>query len=89
MVGASGKIAFNVIANYLGQGWSALMAIAFLPVYIAELGFESFGLIGFFAVLQSVLSVFDFGITATLTREAAQQSNGMRTALSLRELVRS
>jgi O-antigen/teichoic acid export membrane protein len=89
MVGISGKIAFNVIANYLGQGWSALMAIAFLPVYIAELGFESFGLIGFFAVLQSALSVFDFGITATLTREAAQQSNGMRTAQSLRELVRS
>lgn len=89
MAGMSRRITFNVIANYLGQGWSALMAIAFLPVYVAALGFESYGLIGFFAVLQSVLSVFDLGITATLTREAARQSNGVRTAQSLRDLVRS
>jgi O-antigen/teichoic acid export membrane protein len=85
----SDRIAFNVIANYLGQGWSALMAIAFLPVYVAALGFESYGLIGFFALLQSVLSVFDLGITATLTRESARQSNGVRSAQSLRDLVRS
>lgn len=89
MTEKSRRIAFNVIANYLGQGWSALMAIAFLPAYVAALGFESYGLIGFFAVLQSALSVFDLGITATVTREAARQSNGVRTAQSLRDLIRS
>lgn len=89
MAGVSRKITINVTANYIGQGWSALMAIAFLPVYVAALGLESYGLIGFFAVLQSILSVFDLGITATLTREAARQNNGVRTTQSLRDLIRS
>jgi O-antigen/teichoic acid export membrane protein len=89
MTGKSRKIASNVVANYFGQGWSALMAIAFLPIYVATLGFESYGLIAFFAVLQSVLSVFDLGITASLTLETARQSNGGRTNQSLRDLIRS
>lgn len=89
MAGESRKITSNVVANYFGQGWSALMAIAFLPIYVATLGFESYGLIGFFAVLQSVLSVFDLGITPTLTREVARQGNGGRTKQSLRDLIRS
>jgi O-antigen/teichoic acid export membrane protein len=89
MMGAPSRIAFNVIANYLGQGWAALMAIAFLPVYVAALGLEAYGLIGFFAVLQSILAVFDLGITATLTREAARHGTGARSAQSLHDLVRS
>lgn len=84
-----GKVAWNVMANYLGQGWSALMAIAFLPLYVEALGLESYGLIGFFSVMQSVLAVFDLGATPTLTREAARASSGARTAQSLRDLVRS
>lgn len=85
----SGKVSWNVIANYFGQGWSALMAIAFLPLYVEALGLESYGLIGFFSVMQSVLAVFDLGVTPTLTREAARANNGARTAESLRDLVRS
>lgn len=89
MAEKSGRIVRNVIANYLGQGWAALMAIAFLPVYVASLGFEAYGLIGFFAVLQSMLAVFDFGISTTLMREAACQRTEVRTTQSLRDLVRS
>lgn len=85
----SAGIEQNVIANYLGQGWAALMAILFLPIYVASLGFEAYGLIGFFAVLQSTLAFFDFGITATLMREAAIQRSNGRTTRSLRDLVRS
>ena len=86
---APGKVAWNVMANYLGQGWSALMAIAFLPLYVEALGLESYGLIGFFSVMQSVLAVFDLGATPTLTREAARTNSGACTAQSLRDLVRS
>jgi len=89
MPGKPRRIARNVVANYLGQGWAALMAIAFLPVYVSALGFEAYGLIGFFAVLQSVLAVFDFGVTTTLAREAARQGSGARNAQSLCDLMRS
>ncbi len=65
------------------------MAIAFLPVYVASLGFEAYGLIGFFAAIQTMLAVFDFGITATLMRESSCYRSGVRSMQSLRDLVRS
>ena len=39
----------NIVANYFGQGWSVLMGVLFIPLYIKELGAESYGLIGFFS----------------------------------------
>lgn len=43
----------NLIANYLGQSWTALMGLAFIPLYIKYLGIEAYGLIGLFALLQA------------------------------------
>ena len=40
----------NLIANYVGQGWAALIGLVFIPLYIKYLGIESYGLIGLFAV---------------------------------------
>jgi O-antigen/teichoic acid export membrane protein len=62
----------NLIANYCGQGWSAIMALAFMPLYIDFLGIEAFGLVGFYITIQMLLSVFDLGITPTLNREMAR-----------------
>lgn len=79
----------NVIANYLGQGWTALMGIAFVPLYIKYLGIESYGLIGVFAILQAWLSLLDMGMTPTLTREMARYTAGAHTSQSIWDLVRS
>lgn len=79
----------NVIANYLGQGWSALMGLAFLPLYIKYLGLESYGLIGIFALLQAWMSLLDLGMTPTLSREMARLTGGVHEAQSIRDLLRS
>lgn len=79
----------NVVANYLGQGWTALMALAFIPVYIRLLGVESYGLIGVFAVLQTCLMLLDIGMTPTLNREMARFSAGEHDAQSIHTLLRS
>jgi len=79
----------NLIANYLGQGWAALMGLAFIPVYIKYLGIESYGLIGLFAVLTTCLSLFDMGMTPTLSREMARFTGGSHDAESIRDLLRS
>jgi hypothetical protein len=47
----------NLIANYLGQGWTAVMGLAFVPMYIHYLGMEAYGLIGLFAVMQAWMSL--------------------------------
>lgn len=79
----------NVLANYLGQGWTALMGIAFVPLYIEYLGMEAYGLIGVFAILQAWLSLLDMGMTPTLSREMARYTAGAHTAQSIRDLLRS
>lgn len=79
----------NVIANYLGQGWVALMGLAFIPVYIKYLGIEAYGLIGIFALLQAWLSLLDMGMTPTLSREMARFSGGSHSNESIRDLLRS
>ena len=79
----------NLIANYLGQGWAALMGLAFIPLYIKYIGIEAYGLIGLFAVLQAWFSLLDMGMTPTLSREMARFTGGGRTAESIRDLLRS
>ena len=80
----------NLIANYLGQGWTALMGLAFVPVYIRYLGIESYGLIGLlFAVLQAWLNLLDLGMAPTLSREMGRFTAGTRTNESIADLLRS
>lgn len=79
----------NVIANYLGQGWAALMGIAFVPLYVQALGMETYGLIGAFAILQAWMSLLDLGLSPTLSREMARLKGGALEADSIRDLLRS
>ena len=79
----------NLIANFLGQGWTALMGLAFIPLYIKYLGMEAYGLIGLFALLQAWLSLLDMGMTPTLSREMARFTGGSHSAQSIRDLLRS
>jgi O-antigen/teichoic acid export membrane protein len=79
----------NVVANYLGQGWTALMGIAFVPLYVHVLGIETYGLIGVFAVLQAWMALFDLGLTPTLNREMARVRAGAHTPDSIRSLLRA
>ena len=79
----------NLIANYLGQGWVAIMSLAFIPFYIKYLGIESYGLIGLFALLQAWLSLLDMGMTPTLEREMARLTGVAHSAQLIRDLLRS
>lgn len=79
----------NVIANYAGQGWTALMALVFAPLYIQLLGIEAYGLIGFFVTLQVWLGLLDLGILPTSVREMARFTSGATDAQETRDLLRS
>lgn len=79
----------NVIANFAGQGWTAVMGLAFIPLYIHYLGVEAFGLIGLYAVLQAWLALLDMGMSPTLNREMARFTAGTHSAQSIRDLLRS
>jgi O-antigen/teichoic acid export membrane protein len=62
----------NVVANFVGQGVTALLALACIPFYVSALGVEAYGLIGFYSTLYATLGVVDGSVQAMLARSAAQ-----------------
>ncbi|MHB8846037.1 MAG: oligosaccharide flippase family protein [Nitrospirota bacterium] len=79
----------NIIANFVGQGWSALMALAFVPLYIKFLGIEAYGLIGFYAMLQGAFQLLDLGLSQTMNREMARYTALPEKAAEARDFVRT
>jgi O-antigen/teichoic acid export membrane protein len=79
----------NILANFLGKGWNAIMLVALVPRYIQVLGIEAYGLIGFFATLQAVFSLLDLGLSTTLNRETARLSARTDSEQEIRDLVRT
>ncbi len=79
----------NIIANVAGRGWSALLSLAIVPVYIHFLGIEAFGLIGFFLSLMAILSLLDLGLGTALNRQFAQYSTQSGKAQEMRDLLRT
>jgi hypothetical protein len=79
----------SLVANYLGQGWSALMNIAFIPLYIQYLGIEAYGLIGAFTIVVMFATLLDAGMTPTLNREMSRFIVGEHDAQSIGDLLRS
>lgn len=64
----------NVAANLVGRAWITVLGIAFIPIYLKFLGIEAYGLVGFFATLQAVFGLLDFGLGVTVAREMARLS---------------
>ena len=79
----------NILANYLGNFWTSLMGLVFIPSYIFYLGMESYGLIGFFAVLQASLILLDGGVTPTVSREMSRFTGGLHSPETIRDLLRT
>lgn len=79
----------NVLANYAGQVWIALMGLAFVPAYLRHLGAEQFGLVAFMLSLQAISLLLDLGVGVFLSRELAQRAHEPERRESIRGLVRS
>ena len=62
----------NIVANYAGSIWIALVSLAFVPYYIRIMGVEAYGIVGVFASLQAMFAVLDLGLSHTLSREMAR-----------------
>lgn len=65
----------NLLAGFTSSVWTAFVSIAVVPLYLKYLGIEAYGLIGFFATIQILLSLLDFGLTTTINREVARYSS--------------
>jgi O-antigen/teichoic acid export membrane protein len=60
----------TVSAVYLSKIYSALIAVLLIPFVIDEVGYEAYGLVGLFTVIQACLNILDVGISGVLTRQS-------------------
>ncbi|MXV17393.1 oligosaccharide flippase family protein [Hufsiella ginkgonis] len=79
----------NLISNLFGSVLITAVNILAVPIYITYLGSESYGLIGFYTTLNSVFSIFDMGLSATMVREMARLSASNDSGQSMRDLART
>lgn len=82
------KLGRDLAAGIGASFWSMAVALAAVPVFIAYLGVEAYGLIGFSTALQSFLMLLDLGLAPTISREVARASVSGRMA-EVRNLIRS
>lgn len=69
------KLRLNIAANFGGSSVAALLGFIFIPLYVKFLGIESYGLLGFFVVLQSIFAILELGMGAAATRQIAKYSS--------------
>ena len=79
----------NILASYASQIYVTLVGILILPLYLKYMGAESYGLVGFFTMLQAWFNLLDMGLTPTVARETARFRGGATDALSYRRLLRA
>jgi O-antigen/teichoic acid export membrane protein len=79
----------NIVANFIGTGWTSVLSLIFVPFYIRYIGAEGYGLIGLFASLQVILSLLDIGLSTTLNKELATLSAKEGSSTEMRNLVRT
>lgn len=79
----------NILANLGGGLWTALMSLAFVPLYIRFMGVEAYGLVGFYVTLQAVLGILDMGLKNTLNREFARLAVHPKTAQRMQDVLRT
>lgn len=79
----------NIMANFGGRAWQAIMSLAFVPLYIKFMGIESYGLVGFFMSLQVAFSLLDMGLSKAINKELARLSISSINAQEMRDFVRT
>lgn len=86
---AKPELKLNIMANLAGRGWTAVLSLALVPVYIKLIGIESYALVGIYTTLYSLVSLLDVGLSSTLNRELARFSIKGTEVERTRNLVRT
>lgn len=89
MIKKTTSLKWNAISNFIGLGYTTIIGIIVLPLYLQYLGAEAFGLVGFFTVLNAWLQLLDMGMSPMLSRQAAQARGHKFDFLELKKLLRS
>ena len=79
----------NFIANLIGQGWTGVIGLAFVPIYLSYIGAEGYGLVGILGALAQCLTILDGGLSTGVARQLARTTaeQGDQDWRGIRDLV--
>ena len=83
------SVKLNTAANLSARVWTAVVHLAFVPLYVSYLGIEAYGLIGVFTSLLALFALLDLGLSATLNRELAKLTAIAGSGREARDLLRT
>lgn len=83
------RLITGILANYVGTFWLTLAQLVILPVYLAYLGVELYGLIGVHATLTALATLSDLGVTPAINRELSRISSTEASKHRIPSFVRS
>lgn len=66
---------WNIVSNYGSKVWGLVSVFIFIPLYIKYLGIESYGVIGFSALLMGILSFADGGLSSAIIKEFSSENS--------------
>jgi len=64
----------NILTNYGNKLWSIISIYLFVPLYIKLLGVEAYGVISFYTVVLSIVSLADLGLSSAIIKEFSASS---------------
>jgi O-antigen/teichoic acid export membrane protein len=67
------KLDTNIVANYIGVGFTSLMSVVVVPMYLGILGAEAYGLVGFFMAFQAMVGMLYLGLSTVVSREVSKR----------------
>lgn len=79
----------NTVSNLASRMWTMVANFLFVPLYIKFLGSEAYGLVTFFATLQTALNLLGLGLSKTLRREFAADETKGKDKLYKYQIMRS
>ncbi len=85
----SNQLFKNIGANLIGGGWNGLLIVFATPWYVSLLGMEGYGLVGFWLLMQIVLSLCDLGLGAAIVQEFAASKGQLNSDDRRQDLLRT
>jgi len=79
----------NILWNLLGGLVSGIVIIFVTPLYLKNLGFDGYGILSFWLMMQVMMGLLDMGIGATMIRKFANPSSDNTQVKYKHDLLRT
>lgn len=83
------QVKANLVANFAGHLWTAIIGLFCVPLYVKFMGVESYGLFSLCSAMAGLLLVLDLGLSTAAIRETAMLSAIKEREGEIRSLLRT